>query len=121
MTPRLAGDDDECVKAEWVVVDEADQRALTECADGKTIGRTGSDSPKIGRTGSDSPKIGRTGSDSPSAIDGADKFTLPPHVKLEQFSPPRAKTSVREDSVPPEEHPAKRVRFEEEDVDAATA
>ena len=111
MTPRLAGDDDECVKAEWVVVDEADQRALTECADGKTIGRTGSDSPKIGRTGSDSP----------SAIDGADKFTLPPHVKLEQFSPPRAKTSVREDSVPPEEHPAKRVRFEEEDVDAATA
>ena len=120
MTPRLDGDDD-CVKAEWVVVDEENQRSLTESADGQTIGRTGSDSPKVGRTGSDSPKVGHTGSDSPAAIDGADKFTLPPSAKLEPFTPPRAKTSVREDSVPPEEHPAKRVRFEEEDVDAATA
>ena len=35
-------------------------------------------------------------------------------VKLEPFSPPRAKTGVREDSEPAQEAPFKRVRFESE-------
>jgi hypothetical protein len=125
LTPRAACDDEECEKAEWVTVDKNDQRSLTESVDAGSdsakIGRTGSDSPKIGRTGSDSPKFGRTGSAPDAAAEAADKFILLPDAKLVPFSPPRTQTNVREDSVPPEENPAKRVRFEKEDADSHAA
>lgn len=57
-------------------------------------------SPKIGRTKSD--RLTRTVSDDFTAPEGG--------LKLEPFSPRRDKAGVREDSVPVEEGPAKRLR-----------
>ena len=105
-------------------------------SDSPKIGRTGSDSPKMAPVGSDSPKmapvgsdspkIGRTGSDSPKmAPVGSDAdartFTMNVPVKLEPFSPSRAKAGVREDSEPAQEPAIKRVRFETEPPESCAA
>jgi len=74
--------------------------------------RTGSVSVADERTGSVS--VGRTGSDAAgSGCKTPDAYTLPDvKIKLERFSPRKAKAAVREDSVPLDEEPRKRVRFE---------
>lgn len=61
--------------------------------------RTPPVSPRLGRTKGE--RMGRTQSEAFTAPEGG--------LKLEPFTPQRPKNAVREDSVPPEEEPAKRL------------
>lgn len=71
-----------------------------------------SESFEVGRTGSDADE--RTGSVAVgSGYKTPDAYTVPDvKIKLERFSPRHGKAAVREDSVPLDEEPRKRVRFE---------
>lgn len=72
---------------------------------------------RVERTLSQAVKVERTGSDEDERTDSGLKTPDPcvepgGALKLERFSPCRTKTGVRDDSVPLDERPAKRVRFE---------
>jgi hypothetical protein len=72
------------------------------------IGRTKGE--RVKRTPSVSPRIGRTKGER-SGRSVSDAFTAPEGgLKLKSFSPVRSKTGARDDSVPLEEEPAKRLR-----------
>ena len=129
VTPKTDDEDTGVVKAVWGTMEANAEENPREqsvlysptapVVEENKVKRTISYSPEVGRTGSDSPKIGRTGSDSPKdartvSVVSGETFTMNVVVKLEPFSPPRAKTGVREDSEPAQEAPFKRVRFESE-------
>jgi hypothetical protein len=88
------------------------------CTVSSPIERTVSSAPGGGRTLSMAPEPEIKTLVAPAQeikTETADAYVAPAGgLKLERFSPPRTRTVAREDSVPPEESPCKRVRFQSE-------